>query len=90
MFDNFLILSLSHFFACNKRFGLSFQNTGGLILAIAFSIFEFFESSKVSDNSVATLSSLKSLEEIYLWNSEVTKNGIERLRKALPDTKISF
>jgi hypothetical protein len=47
-------------------------------------------SSKVSDNSIATLGSLKSLEEIYLWNSEVTKNGIERLRKALPDTKISF
>lgn len=47
-------------------------------------------SSKVSDKSVTTLASLKNLEEIYLWNSDVTKDGIERLRMALPDTKISF
>jgi hypothetical protein len=36
------------------------------------------------------LSALKSLEEIYLWGSKVSENGVKDLRAALPNTKIIF
>ena len=45
-------------------------------------------SSKVSDASVDTLASIKTLKEVYLWNSDITERGIKRLRGALPDAKI--
>jgi hypothetical protein len=47
-------------------------------------------SSKVSDNGIGILSSIKSLEEIYLWNTKVSKKGVENLKNALPDTKIIY
>jgi hypothetical protein len=45
-------------------------------------------SSKVTDQSIETIASLKKLEEVYLWNSDVSAEGIARLRKALPNAKI--
>ena len=47
-------------------------------------------STQVSDNSIRDLSVMKNLEEIYLWDSKVTDNGVESLRKALPDAKVVF
>ena len=46
--------------------------------------------SKVTDGAMKDLAVLKDLEEIYLWNSEVTDKGVESLRKALPEAKIIF
>ena len=45
---------------------------------------------KISDRAIKDLSQMKDLEEIYLWNSEVTENGVESLRKALPNAKVVF
>jgi hypothetical protein len=45
-------------------------------------------SSKVTDESIETIAGLKSLEELYLWNSKVSKRGFQDLKKALPDAKI--
>ena len=45
---------------------------------------------KVSDGAVKDLSQMKDVEEIYLWDSQVTDKGVESLRKALPDAKIVF
>lgn len=45
---------------------------------------------QVGDPGLEVLKNLKSLEAVYLWQSKVTDAGVERLRKALPDAKISF
>ena len=45
-------------------------------------------SSKITDNSINTLASLKTLEEVYFWNSDVSARGVSQLRKALPHAKI--
>jgi hypothetical protein len=47
-------------------------------------------SSKVSDAGIEALASIQSLEEIYLWNSKVSKRGVENLRNALPEAKIVY
>ena len=47
-------------------------------------------SSKVSDASIETIATIKTLEEIYLWNSKVSQKGVENLRNALPDAKIIY
>jgi hypothetical protein len=36
------------------------------------------------------LASIKTLNEVYLWNSKVTESGVEKLRQALPNAKIIF
>ena len=45
---------------------------------------------KVTDRGLKSISSLKSLKEIYLWGSEVTENGVAALRKELPEAKIIY
>ena len=42
------------------------------------------------DKSLEVLGSIKSLEEIYLWNSKVSKKGVENLKKSLPEAKIIY
>ena len=45
---------------------------------------------KVTDKGLESLSSIKSLEEVYLWNSKVSEKGVENLRNALPEVKIIY
>jgi len=33
---------------------------------------------------------MKDLQEIYLWNSEVSEKGVESLRSSLPNAKVVF
>lgn len=43
---------------------------------------------KVTDASIEELAKHKKLEALYLWNSGITSEGADKLRKALPKTKI--
>ena len=47
-------------------------------------------SSKVSDAGIETIASIKTLEEVYLWNSKVSEKGVKTLQNALPNCKIVF
>jgi hypothetical protein len=44
----------------------------------------------VTDACVKPLSGLTNLKNLYLWQSKVTKEGVEKLRKALPNTDINL
>ena len=45
---------------------------------------------KVTDGAIKDLAQMKDLEELYLWNSEISEKGVESLRSALPNTKVVF
>ena len=42
----------------------------------------------ISDLSLESISQMKSLKSLYLWNTKVTKKGVAQLREQLPDLNI--
>ncbi len=45
---------------------------------------------RVTDKSLPVLAGLKNLESLYLWDTGITSSGANRLRKALPSTRIRY
>ncbi|MBW3597297.1 MAG: serine/threonine protein kinase [Planctomycetes bacterium] len=45
---------------------------------------------EVSDESIGPLSTMRTLKELYLWGTAVTSQGVEALRRALPDCRIDW
>ena len=45
---------------------------------------------KVTDAGLAHLEGLKNLKSLYLWQTQVTPDGAEKLRQALPDCNIDL
>jgi len=43
----------------------------------------------VDDALLDVLASFPALEAVYLWETDVTAEGVARLRDALPDTEIN-
>ena len=66
--------------------GISIEN----IVKLPYLSYLNLVSSKVTDQCIDSLAKMKNLKEVYFWNSEVTENGVKRLRTALPDSKILF
>jgi len=44
---------------------------------------------QVDDALLDVLASFPALEAVYLWETDVTAEGVARLRDALPDTEIN-
>ncbi len=44
----------------------------------------------ISDSSVDKLISYKSLKALYLWQTDISEDGLASLRQGLPDTRIDF
>ena len=42
----------------------------------------------ITDAGLEKLSGLKSLESLYLWQTQTTEEGIDKLRASLPNCKI--
>jgi hypothetical protein len=46
--------------------------------------------SEVSDRSATYLKDLEKLTKLFLWNSKFTQKGVDKVKKSLPKTDISF
>jgi hypothetical protein len=42
----------------------------------------------ITDNGIMELANMKSIQNIYCWNTKVTVSGIEAFQKNRPDVKI--
>ena len=48
------------------------------------------DGTRVSDEGVALLARLKHLQIVSLYDTQATQHGVERLRQALPQTRVDW